>query len=168
MHPIRLSMTTRSHRRSSSPTVRAGLTLFEVLLSLVIFVGAMTAVGQLLDNGVRGSAQARYHTEAAILCEAKLSEVIAGVIQPQSVQNQEFPDTPEWSWSMAVGPGNIPQVVKVVVTVERTAVNNRGRVKYQLSRLMRDPEVYASAAATEAAAAEASSSSSSSSSSGEN
>ncbi|MDB5339359.1 MAG: hypothetical protein JWN70_4978, partial [Planctomycetaceae bacterium] len=54
---------------------RRGLTLFEVLIALVIFVGAMAAIGQLVANGVRAALQARFQTQAAMMCEAKLAEV---------------------------------------------------------------------------------------------
>lgn len=157
------------HRQSPSalkghPQSRRGLTLFEVLMSLVIFVGAMSAVGQLIHNGSRGALQSRLHLEATIHCEAKLSEVIAGAIPLQSVTDQAFPDDASWSWSLVVAPASLPNLTSITVKVERTASNSMGRVKYSLTRLLRDPAVYAAAAAEEAAASSAAASTSSSSS----
>jgi len=143
------------HRRTYRPIQpnRRGLTLFEVLLALVIFVGAFTAIGQLLSNGVRGALQSRLKLQAAQLCQAKMGEVVCGAQELKAAQ-AVFPDDPNWSWSVVVGPAPVPGLVLVQVTVERVSKNQQAGVKFGLTRYVRDPQLYL-AAEEEAAAREA-------------
>ncbi len=120
---------------------RSGLTLFEVLISLVIFVGAMAAIGQLVSNGVRGALQSRYQTEAAMLCEAKLAEVVAGIVPLQSGQGV-YPDDSHWSWALIVTVGPVPGLMRAEVTVKRQAVNSKAGVAFNMARYVRDPQLY--------------------------
>src|SRR5512134_2043342 len=57
---------------------RRGLTLIEVLLSLGLFLGAVTVLSQLWWNGVRASVQSQLRTQAILRCESKMNEVVAG------------------------------------------------------------------------------------------
>ena len=121
-----------------------GLTLFEVLLALVIFVGAMAAVGQLVSNGVRAALQARFQSQAAMMCEAKLAEVVAGV-QPLTAAQAIYPDDPAWSWTLAVTAAPVPGLIRAEVTVQRTGSNTKGKVTFSLARYVRDPQTYIAA-----------------------
>ncbi len=135
------------HRRltgsaGASPShQRSGLTLFEVLISLVIFVGAMAAIGQLVSNGVRGALQARFQAEAALLCEAKLAEVVAGIVPLQSAQGVN-PNDPKWTWTLLVTAAPVPGLLRAEVTVKRQATNSKGVVSFNLARYVRDPQLY--------------------------
>lgn len=131
------------HARSSAGSAgrRRGLTLFEVLLALVIFVGAMAAVGQLVSNGVRAALQARFQSQAAMMCEAKLAEVVAGV-QPLAAAQAVYPDDPAWSWTLAVTAAPVPGLIRAEVTVQRTGSNAKGKVTFSLARYVRDPQTY--------------------------
>lgn len=121
-----------------------GLTLFEVLISLVIFIGAMAAIGQLVSNGVRAALQARFQTQAAMMCEAKLAEVVAGVV-PLTQSQAAYPDDPDWSWSLALAAAPVPGLLKVDVTVQRQGTNAKGKVVFTMARYIRDPQVYVAA-----------------------
>src|SRR5258708_1867065 len=48
---------------------RRGLSLFEVLIALAIFMGALAAIGQLIATGARGAVFAKLQTQAVIRCE---------------------------------------------------------------------------------------------------
>lgn len=139
---------------------RHGLTLLEVILALVIFVSAMAAVGQLVSNGVRGALQSRFRLQAALLCEAKVAEVVAGALPLQASQGI-FPEDTAWSWTVAVTPSEIQGLLRLEVTVERQAPASRAKVSYAIARYVRDPQLYY--AAEEEAAANAAEESSSSS-----
>jgi prepilin-type N-terminal cleavage/methylation domain-containing protein len=138
---------------SSSRGRRRGLTLLEVLISLLIFVGAMAAIGQLISNGVRGAVQSRLETQAILRCESKVAEVVAGVIPLQPTGAVPFPDNPSWTWSLQMQPGPHPDLLLFQVTVEHAAGSNVGRTTFRLTRLLRNPQLYAdeSAIAEEAA-----------------
>jgi type II secretory pathway pseudopilin PulG len=130
--------------RLTKTRVRIGLTLFEVLISLVIFIGSMAAIGQLVSNGVRAALQARFQTQAAMMCEAKLAEVVAGVV-PLTQGETVYPDDPNWSWSLALTGAPVPGLLKVDVTVQRQGTNARGKTVFTMARYVRDPQVYITA-----------------------
>jgi type II secretion system protein I len=134
----------RTRSAAGSAGLRRGLTLFEVLLALVIFVGAMAAVGQLVSNGVRAALQARFQSQAAMMCEAKLAEVVAGV-QPLTAAQAVYPDDPSWSWTLGVTAAPVPGLIRAEVTVQRTGSNAKGKVTFSLARYVRDPQTYIAA-----------------------
>lgn len=135
----------RTPRQLSQPWLsRRGLTLFEVLISLVIFIGAMAAIGQLVANGVRAALQARFQTQAAMMCEAKLAEVVAGVV-PLTQGQATYPDDPNWFWSVALTAAQVPGLMRVEVTVQRQGTNSKGKVAFTMARYVRDPQIYVAA-----------------------
>ena len=128
----------------ASRRLQRGLTLFEVLISLVIFIGAMAAIGQLVANGVRAALQARFQTQAAMMCEAKLAEVVAGVV-PMTQSQATYPDDPNWSWSLALTAAQVPGLMRAEVTVQRQGTNSKGKVVFTMARYVRDPQIYVAA-----------------------
>jgi general secretion pathway protein I len=132
----------RSQRFRSHVRGRRGLTLLEVLLSLLIFVGAMAAIGQLVSNGVRAALHSRMQTQAILRCESKVAEVVGGVVPFQTAVGVPFPDDPNWTWSLQVQPGPHPSLLRMDVKVDHAAQNGLGRTTFTLSRLLRDPQIY--------------------------
>ena len=148
------------HRPRGS--TRRGLSLFEVLLALAIFVGALAALSQLLYNGMRGAVQSKLRTEAVFRCESKLGEVIAGALPFQNVSGAPFEDDPAWNYSVTLLPGLNDQLFTVQVTVEHPGATSAARDKFSLTRLVRDPQIFVDALAAQEAAAAAEGESSSS------
>jgi general secretion pathway protein I len=136
------------HFPSSSRITRRGLTLFEVLLSLAIFVMAMSAVGQLVSNGMRGAVRGRLETQAVLRCESKLAEVIAGIEPLQAVNNIQFPDDPTWNWSLSLAAGPTEDLLDVEVVVLHSGSNGVGLVSFGLRRLVRDPDAVTTSSST--------------------
>ncbi len=124
-----------------------GVTLFEVLLALAIFVGSMAALGQLISTGVAAALRAKHEAEAILRAESKMAEVVAGVELFQPVSRVTFPDHPRWHWSLAVRP--TPHQGLVALDLSVWHENQRGgpRGRYTLTRLQRTPQVYAEALA---------------------
>jgi type II secretion system protein I len=139
-----------------------GLTLFEVLLALAIFMGAMVVLGQLLSTGVRGALRAKLETEAIFRAESKLGEITAGALPFEAVSSQEEVDSDEWRYSVAIEQGPSDQLFVVTVTSTHPGRTTSSDVSYSLSRLVRDPQLLLDAATAEAQAAEEGTSSSSS------
>jgi general secretion pathway protein I len=155
-------MTSRCHRPR-------GFTLLEVVLSLALFFGALAALSQLTWNASRAALQSRLKTQAVLLCETKLNEILAGIEPLSATSNVPYADDPNWSWSLAIGPTPYPELQLLEVTVSHTSGSSLGNVSQTLRRWFRDPQVFEDAAIKQAeidAANAASSSSSSSSSSG--
>lgn len=123
---------------------RRGLTLFEVLLALVIFVGAFTAIGQLISSGVRGALRSRFQLQAAQLCQAKMGEVVCGAL-PLKTAQAVYTDDPAWTWSLIVGPAPVQGLMTVEITVQRLSQNKTVATKFSMTRYVRDPQLYIAA-----------------------
>ena len=133
-------------RRSGS--ARRGLTLLEVLLSLGLFLGALAALSQLWYGGVRAAVQARLATQAILRCESKLNEVVAGAVPLQSTTDTPFDDDSTWMWSLQVLRGPHANVRLLVVNVSHPGQGGLSASGHQLSRLIRDPQVWTDAQQT--------------------
>jgi general secretion pathway protein I len=116
---------------------RSGLTLFEVLLSLAIFIAAMSAIGMLTVNGLRGAVRTRLQTEAVLRCQTKLTEVVAGVERVESVIRRPFPDDGRWFWTLSVDDSETRGLAKLKMTVSRMSDEKMGEISYTLLRLQR-------------------------------
>ncbi|MCH7686058.1 MAG: hypothetical protein IH899_05150 [Planctomycetes bacterium] len=135
----------RHHIQSVSS--RTGLTLYEVVLSLTLFLGAMVAISQIISIGSRAAVQSRLQTQAILRCESKLSEILAGVEPMESVSNIQFEEeTASWVWSLEIGPG--PHEVLLDLTVSVTHISQDGNPDstFSLHRLVRDPQLFVDAA----------------------
>ena len=127
---------------------RGGFTLFEVLLSLGLFLGTLAVLSQLWYGGVRASVQSRLRTQAIFRCESKLSEVVAGAIPLEAASETPFEDDVSWTWNMQVLPGPHADVMLVVVNVAHPGQGGLSSSSHQLSRLIRDPLVWVNAQQT--------------------
>lgn len=163
--PVR-SFCARRGVAHSPTTGRSGLTLFEVLVALAIFVGSASIITQLVATGARGAVHARLQTQAVLRCESVMAEVVSGYVPLQMVSNASFVDDPSWSWSLNLAAGPQVDLYMIEVTVSRSG-GIAGDISFTLHRYLRDPQMYLDALAErEAAAAEAASSTSSTQSTG--
>jgi type II secretion system protein I len=150
MMPLR-SSNRRMHKSNNEP--RGGMTLYEVVVALAIFLGSLAVLSQAVATGSRAASQAKLRSEAVMRCEQKMAELVAGVQPLEKTDEADFEDDePNWSWSADVAAGPTTGLLYVVVTAAHTGSNANATVSYSLSRLVRDPEVFIIAA--ELAAAE--------------
>lgn len=138
-----------THKRS-----RAGLTLLEVLISLAIFLGALTALSQLIGIGSRAAVQAQLRTQAILKCQSKLAEVLAGAQPLESVSQAAFEDEENWKWSLDVQPGAYENMLQLTVSVLYSGAGESVTTSYQLTRQIRDPAMLLDAANTVESATE--------------
>ena len=106
------------HLRASSCQSRGGLSLLEVILAIAILALSMAAIGELIRLGNESAGSAQEVSQAQILCESKLSEIVAGAQQPNPVNRAPLPGDPGWYYSVALGPTENPDVMALTVTVE--------------------------------------------------
>lgn len=139
----------QTHKRS-----RAGLTLLEVLISLAIFLGALTALSQLIGIGSRAAVQAQLRTQAILKCQSKLAEVLAGAQPLESVSQAAFEDEENWKWSLDVQPGAYENMLQLTVSVLYSGAGESVTTSYQLTRQIRDPAMLLDAANTVESATE--------------
>ena len=130
---------------------RRGLTLLEVLISVAIFLGALTAIMQLLNTGQQSEVSARLKTEAVLRCEAKMAEIVSGIEEATSSDEQKFPDDEigHWQWSAEVGNGSATSLLMITVTVEHLPDGKNPNASFTLTRYMRDPQLFIDAALSE-------------------
>jgi Tfp pilus assembly protein PilV len=132
--------------RRRSPSRRSGLSLLEVLISTVIFLFAIAAIGHLVNLGSQAALAARFKQEGVIICESKLGEFVTG---EQSFQSgggeQEFPkDSPweGWRWSASSSQVTTSTNAAALWRVEVTATRDVQfgfPVKVVMSRMIIDP-----------------------------
>lgn len=132
---------------------RAGFTLFEVVLSLGIFLGALAAISRIVDNGSRAALRARLMNDAILRCESLMNQVVAGSVPLEAVDQTPFEDDQHWAWSLVLAEGPHVDLLSVQVVVAHAQGDGQIDAEFALWRLMRNPELYleASAAAAETA-----------------
>lgn len=136
---------------------RSGLTLYEVVLSLGIFLIAFAALSQLISTGSRAGVDANLKSEAILRCESKMAEVMTGAESMSSSGEIPFSDSDNWFWSMEQSFGEHEDLLDLSVTVFHLNQLGKPDMSYTLRRLVTDPQVYEDAIiAEEQAAAEAS------------
>lgn len=126
---------------------RRGITLFEVMLALAIFLGAFAAIGQVIDLGRQASVEGQLENEAVLRAQTKLAEVIAGVEPMTALQAQPFEDDPNWTWSLTMGDAPHVDVLGLTITVEHNRPNGTVDAAFVLTRFVRDPQLFIDAAA---------------------
>lgn len=130
---------------------RQGLSLLEVIISVAIFLGALTTVMQGLTIGQRSELSARLQSEAVLRCEAKMGEIICGAIEANTSQGNTFDDdeTGKWQWNAEVTDGGATGLLEVTVLVEHKPGGEDANAAFTLVRLMRDPQLFLDAALQE-------------------
>lgn len=137
-------------RRNSSR--RAGLSLLEVILALIILGGALVAIGELIRTGSRSARDARDSTTAQVIADSVMSEISAGTIAAQPIDRQPDPADPEWVYSIRTEQPNQDGLLLVSVVVERADLVDSAfpasiHQSFTLTRWMLDPTLDLSAPA---------------------
>lgn len=114
---------------------RAGFTLVEVLVALVVAVAAMTLLSQGFSTGARASTTAQYATRAAILGQRVITDFETGALSVDSNQSGSFDDEPDFSYESRSESTDLTGLNKLTVTV-KWKERNQDR-EYVLVRLMR-------------------------------
>ena len=153
----RLATHHRKHRcQTEQPgtagRLRSGITLLEVLVSTAIFLGALTAILQIMRVGHDSRLSARLDAEAVLRCESLMGEYVAGVKPLNAETAVPFPDTEgssgngQWVYTTEIEDGGGDSLLKITVLVEHVVTERESNAYFQLSRLMRDPQLFLDAA----------------------
>jgi len=119
---------------------RSGMTLYEVVLSLAIFAGALAALGPLANTGSKAAVRARLETQAVLRSESKLAEVLAGIEPLQDVVGGTFEDEAVgWTWNLAVNPGPRDDLLFLEVSAVHTTAGGSQDASHTIFRMFRDP-----------------------------
>ena len=134
-------------------TARNGITLLEVILATAIFLGALTAILQLMSLGHESRLSAKLDAEAALRCERVMGRLVSGMDEFVAV-SQPFSDNENWTWTTEISDGGAADLLLVSVRVEHTASEQQPNASFVLARLMRDPQLFLDAAMTASMAEE--------------
>jgi type II secretion system protein I len=140
-----------------SSVPRRAFSLLEVILALAIFTMAVAVLGELARMGLQNAKKAQDLTRAEMICESIMSEVVAGVLQPQSVdstpvasldetldQNGDFP----WLYSIETQQIDQDGLIAVVVTVQQDVPKEKRPASFSLTRWIPDPGIETSSSST--------------------
>lgn len=132
----------RSTERRARNECRRGFSLFEVVLSLAVFLAAFSALSELSSSGMSSAVQARLRTKAILRCESKLAELAAAVEPLEDIDGQTFEDDPNWSWSLATTSGTHADLLLLTVTVNYDGGTEMAASGFSMTQLIRDPVVF--------------------------
>ena len=100
--------------------VRTGLSLLEVLVSLAIFLIALSAIATLIDTANTQASDAAGTNTATRLAQSKLGEVEAGLIGVADGGSGQFEgDDAVWSWEVTSAATGVINLYDVSVRVYR-------------------------------------------------
>ena len=97
--------------------LHSGFTLLEVILALAVFGVSAVLLSELMNLGVRNARAARDGTQAQLLCETIMTELLTGVRPLQSEPNAQLQDDPTAS-SVEKAPWISDITVEVIDTVD--------------------------------------------------
>jgi len=117
---------------------RNGLSLLEVILAVAILGGAMAIVLELVSLGMKSAQAARLRSEANLLCDTKMAEISAGVLELQSYASTPIQEDPDWLFQCNVQESSFLGLLVVTMAVEQADVDDP--VSVQMIRYMPDPE----------------------------
>ncbi len=129
-----------SREQNRNGRTRRGLSLLEVILSIAILGGAMVVIGQLFNLGYRSARQARLRNDANILCDSKMAELAAGVIETTSTGGQPIIENPDWNYSVDVQPSQQLGLLSATVTVEQNPDVAAFPISMSIVRFVPDPD----------------------------
>ncbi|WP_437205491.1 hypothetical protein [Planctomicrobium sp. SH664] len=113
--------------------------MFEVVIAVSIFFGAMAVISQILRNGTRASVRANMGSDAIVRCERCLSEVLTGILPLESVQGVPFADDPAWTYTINVVDSGTLNLLRVEAVVQHLGPDGTPNASFELVRMIRDP-----------------------------
>ncbi len=131
-------MTTSKRKRNPSHT-RHGLSLIEVILALAILGVALAIIGEILRQGFISASEARWRSEAQLLCDSKMAEIASGILPLESASMTSIENNPDWEYEVEVSNAEIDGLLRVQVSVQQAAVDTNPLI-FRITRFMPDPD----------------------------
>lgn len=117
---------------------RGGMSLLEVILAIAILGGSLAVIFELVRIGMISAMETRVRSEANILCDAKMAEVSAGVLELQNVNAMAVENRPDWLYYVDVQESSELGLLLVTVRVEQAEAAEP--VTVSITRFMPDPD----------------------------
>jgi len=119
---------------------RAGLSLMEVLIALVIFLTSLIVIGRLIIMGGERALEVKLESYATRLCQSKLAEVSAGAIPLSGQGEVPFDEDPNWVWSLEAEEGDAPGLWRINIRVTRQQPA-QPKIECAIRQLVLDPSL---------------------------
>ncbi len=124
--------------------MRRGFSLLEVILALAILALALASLGELTRLGLRNASVSCDKSQAILLCESRMAEILAAGTLPETIESEELdnpsdPTGPAWLCSVAVESTDQDGLVAVRVTVIQDLPLEKRPVEFTLVRWLVDP-----------------------------
>jgi type II secretory pathway pseudopilin PulG len=157
----------RSNFHISNFRKQCGLTLIEIVMSLLFLAGSLAVVVSISRTSMINATSARDTTQAQLLCESIMSQLMNGMIEFESVYDEpvlDFPDSGasnpndgndyKWTYSVEINTLDDYGLLEVIVTVTQYLPNNPSRepISCRLVRWMLDKAAAKEALESESAA----------------
>ena len=119
-----------------------GFSLLEVVLALAILAGALAALGEVMRLGDENAAAASDETQAQMLAESVMAELIVGARPVENVSGAALalPAEPPWVLSVAVEPTEFQELVAVQVSVAQQLALELRPARCDLVRWLPNPD----------------------------
>jgi type II secretion system protein I len=145
---MKCSGNTRSDITCIHTGARRGITLYEVVIAIAIFAGAIAALSEALTTATRAALQSRMQSQAVLLCETKMAEIVAGATPATSAGENAFTDAglDGWTWKVNVTPGAHAGINQVDVTVNCRQAASSVDASFTMTRLLRDQQAFVTSA----------------------
>ena len=98
---------------------REGFSLMEVILAMSILLGGVVVLGRLAAIGAKHARDAEDLAKAQLLCEARVTEIVAGILPAEPVEEEPLEEAPDWMVTQELLPLEQPGVIALSVTVTR-------------------------------------------------
>jgi Tfp pilus assembly protein PilV len=118
---------------------RGGFSLLEVLLATSILLGAIIVLGELASIGRRSARAALDLSQAQLLCQTKMEELLAGIVPLEPQQNTPVEGEPGWFASVNIKPVAQQGLAALEVTVWREEAGQPAGRQFTLHRWIYDP-----------------------------
>lgn len=105
---------------------------------MAILLGSIAVLGELARLGRRSGSRAVQLTEAQLLCESLLAEVLIGSAPAEATEPQPVPQVTGWLYSIEREPVDVPGLVSLRVTVVQDLPPEQRPLSFSLSRWLRE------------------------------
>jgi Tfp pilus assembly protein PilV len=129
-----------ARRLSRTSSRRAGLSLMEVLIALVIFLSSLIVIGRLIIMGGERALEVKLESYATQLCQSKLAEVSAGAIPLSGQGEMPFDEDPNWVWSLEAEEADAPGLWRINIRVTRQQPA-QPKIECAIRQLVLDPSL---------------------------
>src|SRR5262249_9229102 len=94
--------------------------LLEVIVATAIFLMALVGLRQLVSVAGDQAIEVEMRSQATRMCQSKMAEVLSGIL-PLSSASDTFDEDPDYTWTLDVEPGTVPNPGGAPRKVQKTA-----------------------------------------------